>query len=91
MNATETTTSDRTSIDTTDHIRAQWQARSIAAEARAKRIRTRRILLVLASTLGALGPAVLATMIGVRAGEAFRVLLLTVVPVALAYLLLRPR
>ncbi|WP_231569557.1 hypothetical protein [Prescottella defluvii] len=59
--------------------------------ARARRIRTRRILLVLASTLGALGPAVLATMIGVRAGEAFRVLLLTVVPVALAYLLLRPR
>lgn len=90
MNATETPT-DRTSIDTTDHIRAQWPARSIAAQARAEQLRRRRVLVVLCSVLAALGPSILAAAIGVRAGEAVRILLLTVVPVALACVLLRPR
>jgi len=91
VNAVQTTPSDRTSVDRTDHIRAQWQARSIAAEAHARQRRSRRILLVLCCALAALGPSILAAAIGVRAGEAVRILLLTVVPVALACVLLRPR
>ena len=91
MNAAETAQPDHASIDTSDHIRAWREARSIAEEARARRMHNRRILLVIVAALAALGPAILATVIGVRAGEAFRILLLTVVPVALAYVLLRPR
>ena len=91
MNTIETTPPDRVSIDTTDHIRAQWEARSVAAETRAKRIRIRRILLMLGSVLAVVGPSILAAAIGVGAGEAFRILLLTVVPITLAFLLLRPR
>ncbi|CBH50128.1 ABC transporter permease [Rhodococcus hoagii] len=91
MNAIETTPPDRARIDTTDHIRAQWEARSVTTETRAKRIRVRRILLVLGSVLAVVGPSILAAAIGVGAGEAFRILLLTVVPITLAFLLLRPR
>ncbi|MCA1005171.1 ABC transporter permease [Rhodococcus hoagii] len=91
MNATETTPPDRASIDTTDHIRAAREARSIAEEARTKRRRNRRILLIVCSVLAALGPATLALFIGVPANETLRILLLTVVPVAVAYVLLRPR
>lgn len=91
MNAAETAQPDHASIDTSDHIRSSREARAIAEEARARRIHKRRILLVIVAALAALGPAILATAIGVRAGEGFRILLLTVVPVALAYVLLRPR
>ena len=46
---------------------------------------------MLGSVLAVVGPSILAAAIGVRAGEAFRILLLTVVPITLAFLLLRPR
>lgn len=91
MNATETPPPNQTGIDTTDHIRAQWEARSIAEAARARKRRNRRIVLIIGSLFATLGPATLALFIGVPADETLRILLLTVVPVACAYVLLRPR
>ncbi|PTR23574.1 hypothetical protein C8K36_109156 [Rhodococcus sp. OK519] len=96
MNALETTDpllrqENRAQIDTKDHVRAEREARSIAEEARIQERRRTRSLSTVFAVLAAVGPTVMALTIGVPPGEAFRVLLLTVVPAACAYFMLRSR
>lgn len=91
MNAIETAPSDHALIDTTDHIRGQWEARSIVEVDRATRRRNRRLLSIAGAGSVVLGPTLLTLALGASAGDAFGILALTIVPVAGACFLLQPR